>query len=291
VQPSHGGMCCRRESIIVRREDLKGLHPREIRSLAREGRWREHTQGIAEGYLQANLVVLPKDLALDFLIFCQRNPQPCPVLEVTDVGDSSLKYMADGADLRTDLPMYRVWKKGQCVAEVDNVLGYWSDQLVSFLLGCSGSFDSALLKAGVRQRHIEEGRLPPAYISNLQCEPAGIFHGPMAVTMRATLKQQVARAFQVTSRYPAAHGAPVHVGDPRQIGIKSLDDIWSDCVACRVGGTTAFTLVEPDEVPVFWACGATPQLVALQAQPEFMITHLPSHMFITDVPLEEMAIL
>lgn len=268
----------------MRREDLKGLHPREIRSYVREGRWREHTGGFAEGYVQANLVVLPRNLAFDFLVFCQRNPQPCPVLEVTDIGVPTLKYMAKDADLRTDLPMYKVWEKGQCVAEVENVLDYWSDELVAFLLGCSASLDWALLKAGVRLRHAELDMLPCAYISNIQCEPAGAFRGPMVVTMRSILKDQVARSFQVTSRYPAVHGAPVHVGDPRQIGINNLDDV-------DLGQRTPLSQLEPDEVPLFHACGATPQVVALEAKPEFMISHFPGCMFITDVLLEEIGVL
>lgn len=268
----------------MKRGELKGLHPREIRSYVREGRWTQHTGALAEGYVQANLVVLPKDLAFDFLVFCQRNPQPCPVLEVTDVGVPKLKYMAKGADLRTDLPMYKVWEKGESVADVYNVLDYWNDRLVGFLLGCSASLDWALVKAGVRLRHMEEDMLPCAYISNIQCEPAGMFSGPMVVTMRSILKDQVARTFQVTSRYPATHGAPVHVGDPRQIGINNLDDV-------DFGERTPLSQLEPDEVPVFWGCGATPQVVALEAKPEFMISHCPGCMFITDVRLEEIGIL
>ena len=268
----------------MKRDDLRALHPREIRSLIREGRWTEHTGGLADGYVQANLVVLPKDLAFDFLVFCQRNPQPCPVLEVTDVGDPSLKYLAKGADLRTDLPMYKVWQDGECVAEADNVEEYWRKDLVAFLLGCSASLDWALLRAGIRLRHAELDLLPCAYVSSIQCEEAGIFRGPMVVTMRSIQKHQVARTYQITSRYPLAHGAPVHVGDPRQIGIDDLDDV-------DFGERSALSQLEPDEVPVFWACGATPQVVALQAKPEFMISHFPGRMFIADVRLEEIGAL
>lgn len=268
----------------MRREDLRGLHPREIRSLIRKKRWSEHTAGLAEGYVQANLVVLPKDLAFDFLVFCQRNPRPCPVLEVTDIGAPTLKYMADGADLRTDLPMYKVWEKGECVAEVENVLDYWNNELVGFLLGCSASLDWALLNAGIRLRHMQQDMLPCAYVSNIQCGPAGIFRGPMVVTMRSILQHQVARTFQVTSRYPAVHGAPIHVGDPGQIGINNLDDV-------DFGERTSLSQLQPEEVPVFWACGATPQVVAIEAKPDFMISHFPGHMFITDVPLEQIGVL
>jgi len=264
------------------REHLKGRHPREIRAVIREGGFNEDTVGLAEGYVQANLVVVPQDQALDLLIFCQRNPQPCPVLEVTDTGEPSLKYMAQDADIRTDLAMYKIWEKGRCVADVENITDYWSDELVGVLLGCSWSFDWALLNAGIRLRHMEQGSAAPAYLSSIQCEPAGVFHGPVVVTMRPILKHQVARAVQTSSRYPAAHGAPVHVGDPAQIGIASLQDEY-------FGETSSLTELEPDEVPVFWACGVTPQAVAIEAHLDFMISHFPGRMFITDVPIEEIA--
>lgn len=264
------------------RDHFRRMQPREIRAAIREGRFNEDTVGLAEGYVQANLVVVHKDLALDFLVFCQRNPQPCPVLEVTDAGVPSLKYMAKGADIRTDLAMYKIWEKGRCVAEVENITDYWSDELVGFLLGCSWTFDWALLKAGVRLRHMELGSAAPTYLSNIQCKPAGVFHGPMVVTMRPILKHQVARAFQVSSRYPLAHGAPVHVGDHKQIGIRSLQDEYFD-------DTGSLTELEADEVPVFWGCGVTPQAVAVEAQLDFMISHFPGRMFISDVPVEETA--
>jgi uncharacterized protein YcsI (UPF0317 family) len=265
------------------REELKNMHPSQIRTAIRSGRFNADTVGLAEGYVQANLVVVSKDQALDFLIFCQRNPQPCPVLEVTDTGQPALNYMAKDADIRTDLAMYRIWERGRCVAEVENITEYWTDNLVGFLLGCSWSFDWALLKAGIRLRHMEQGNAAPTYLSSIECKPAGVFHGPMVVTMRPILKHQVSRAVQVSSRYPAAHGAPVHVGDPTQIGIASLQDEY-------FGETGTLTALEPDEVPVFWGCGVTPQAVAIEARLDFMISHFPGRMFITDVPIEEIAI-
>ncbi len=265
------------------RADLIGLHPGEIRAAIRDGGFNEDTVGLAEGYVQANLVVVPQDQALDFLVFCQRNPQPCPVLEVTDTGEPGLKYMAEDADIRTDLAMYKIWEKGRCVAEVENITDYWNDELVGFLLGCSWSFDWALLKAGITLRHMEQDSAAPTYLSNIQCKPAGVFQGPMVVTMRPIAKHHVARAVQVSSRYPLAHGAPVHVGDPRQIGIASLQDEY-------LGETGSLTELKPDEVPVFWACGVTPQAVAIEAKLDFMISHFPGRMFITDVPIEEIAV-
>ena len=268
----------------MKREELKNLHPREIRAAMREGRFNEDTVGLAEGYVQANLVIVPRDLALDFLVFCQRNPQPCPVLEVTETGAASLSYMAADADIRTDLAMYKIWEKGRCVAEVENVTDLWNDELVGFLLGCSWSFDWALLKAGVGLRHMQEESAAPAYLSNIQCKPAGPFHGPMVVTMRSIHKDEVARAVQVSSRYPLAHGAPVHIGDPKQIGVDTLEDEY-------FGDSSSLTKLNPDEVPVFWACGVTPQAVAIEAKLDFMISHFPGRMFITDVPIEEIAML
>lgn len=266
------------------RGELRHAHPRDIRPLIREGKWQEHTIGLAEGYVQANLVVVPEELALQFFTFCQRNPRPCPVLEVTEPGVTTLRRLAEGVDLRTDLPQYRVFEEGECVAEVDQVVDYWDDNLVAFLLGCSASFDWALVNANIRVKILEPGGSPFAYTSSIPCKPAGIFGGPMVLSMRPIRRDQVVRAVQVTSRHPAMHGPPVHIGDPAQIGISDLEkpDIGPSNPATRVGD---------DEVPVFWGCGATPQAVALEAKPRFMITHLGGHMFISDRKVEEMAVL
>ncbi|RKO65857.1 putative hydro-lyase [Desulfofundulus salinus] len=259
----------------------QNLSPAELRSAIRKGDYNRPTPGLASGYAQANLVILPKDLAFDFLLFCQRNPKPCPVLDVTEVGDPEPKFAAPGADLRTDLPRYRVYEYGQMVAEVTNITDYWRDDLVAFLLGCSFTFEEALLNAGVPVRHIEEGKNVPMFITGISCRQAGPFHGPLVVSMRPIPAHLVIRAVQVTSRYPAVHGAPVHIGQPELIGIKDLNrPDFGDAVT-----------IYPGEVPVFWACGVTPQAVAMAAKPELMITHAPGHMFITDLRDQDLAVI
>lgn len=197
-----------------------GMHPREARALIREGKWTKPTTGLALGYAQANLVVLPKEWAFEFLLFCHRNPRPCPVLDVTDVGSPHPLRVAPEADLRTDLPRYRIYRHGQLDAEVTHITDLWQDDMVAFLLGCSYTFEAALLAAGIPVRHIEEGRNVPMYITNIECVPAGRFRGPMVVSMRPIPSRQVAKAVEVTARFPKAHGAPVHIGDPAAIGIE-----------------------------------------------------------------------
>jgi uncharacterized protein YcsI (UPF0317 family) len=254
--------------------------PRDVRRQIREGQWRKPTAGLAPGYVQANLVILPHDLAFDFLLFAQRNPKPCPVLEVTDVGSPEPKITAPDADLRTDTPKYCIYRHGKLAEEVTDLTSVWRDDLVSFLLGCSFTFESALLQAGVPVRHIEEQKNVPMFISSIRCVAAGVFQGPLVVTMRPIPAELVARAVQITGRYPGVHGAPVHIGDPIQIGIRDLaHPDFGDSVTIR-----------PGEVPVYWACGVTPQAVAMQAKPSLMITHAPGHMFITDLKNEELAI-
>jgi uncharacterized protein YcsI (UPF0317 family) len=253
--------------------------PRAVRQQIREGKWRQPTAGLAPGFVQANLVILPRDLAFDFLLFAQRNPKPCPVIEVTDVGSAEPKLSAPGADLRTDVPRYCVYQDGTLASEVTDLRSVWRNDFVSFLLGCSFTFESALLQAGVPVRHIEEGRNVPMFITNIPCAPAGVFRGPLVVTMRPIPAPLVARAVQISGRYPGVHGAPVHLGDPATIGIRDLRaPDFGDAVTIR-----------PGEVPVFWACGVTPQAVAMQAKPPLMLTHAPGHMFITDLRNEELA--
>ncbi len=260
--------------------DLQLATPREARALIREGRWQGPTAGLCPGYAQANLVVLPKALAYDFLLFCQRNPKPCPLLEVTDPGVYEPKRVAPGADLRTDLPKYRVYREGQLEAEPTDVQAWWREDLVAFLLGCSFTFEAALLRAGIPVRHLEEGKNVPMYITNQSCAPAGIFQGPLVVSMRPIPVSLVARVVQITARYPSAHGAPVHVGAPEALGIKDLSQPdFGDPVTLREG-----------EVPVFWACGVTPQAVALQTKPPLMITHAPGYMFVTDLKEDSLSI-
>lgn len=255
--------------------------PEELRSLIRSGEWKGVTAGLAPGYVQANLAILPRDLAFDFLLFCQRNPKPCPLLEVLEAGRFEPERMAPGADLRTDVPRYRIFRDGEMVGEEKDIQSLWRDDLVSFLLGCSFSFETALLKAGVPLRHLDEGKNVSMYVTSIETTPAGTFSGPMVVSMRPIHHSQVVRAVQVTSRFPSVHGAPVHIGDPAAIGIKDITrPDYGEPIEIRQG-----------EVPVFWACGVTPQAVALKSKPPFIITHSPGYMFITDWRDEDLAVL
>src|SRR2546425_11018833 len=256
-------------------------HPREIRQDIRKGKLTGITAGLGQNYVQANLAVLPRDLAYDFLLFCQRNPKPCPLIEVTEVGSPEPVGAAPGADLRTDVPRYRIYKDGLLADEVTDVTPYWRDDLVAFLLGCSFTFEWALLDAGIRLWQVEQGKNVAMWRTSMQCRPAGAFHGPMVVSMRPIPAAQLARAVTASARFPGAHGAPVHIGDPAAIGIKDVTKPeWGDPQEFR-----------PGDVPVFWACGVTPQAVALASRPPFMITHSPGHMFITDVPNSMLAVL
>ena len=244
----------------------------EARHRIRTNQWRGVTSGVAPSHVQANLAILPKDLAFDFLLFCQRNPKPCPLLEVIEAGSVEPSLTAPGADIRTDAAGYRVYRNGELTAEVDTLDGYWQDDLVSFLLGCSFSFEQAMVDAGIPLRHQDEGKNVAMYITNIDTAPAGAFSGPMVVSMRPVKREKVVRAVQVTSRFPATHGAPVHIGSPRDIGIRDLDQPdFGEMVE-----------IKADEEPVFWACGVTPQAVALSCKPPLMITHAPGRMFITD---------
>ena len=251
---------------------LLPTQPADIRGVIRGGGYSGVTAGLANGYVQANLAVLPRDLAFDFLLFCQRNPRPCPLLEVIDAGAIEPAIMAPGADIRTDIPAYRIYENGEMVGEYTSVANVWRDDLVSFLLGCSFSFEAAMSDAGIPLRHQEAGSNVPMYITNIATRPAGAFSGPMVVSMRPIPQAQIVRAVQVTSRFPDTHGAPIHIGDPAAIGIRDLAaPEFGDAVEIRDG-----------ETPVFWACGVTPQAVALNCKPPLMITHAPGKMFITD---------
>jgi uncharacterized protein YcsI (UPF0317 family) len=236
---------------------------------------------LAPGFAQANLVILKKDLAHDFLLFCQRNPKPCPVLEVTDPGRAEARLTAPGSDLRTDLPRYRVFRHGKLVDEPVDIKAYWQDDFVSFLLGCSFSFESALMSGGLEVRHITEDCNVPMYVTNIECQPAGVFSGPVVVSMRPYKPADAIKAVQITSRFPAVHGAPIHLGDPVSIGIKDINNPeFGDAVP-----------IKPGEIPVFWACGVTPQAAIMRVKPELVITHSPGHMFITDIKDSELAVL
>lgn len=260
--------------------DLVNMHPSKIRELFREDKLVKPTAGMSKGYTQANMAILPRDLAYDFLLFTQRNPKPCPVLDVTEVGSPVPSLVAPGADLRYDIPKYRVYKYGEMVDEVLNLEKYWTNDLVAFLLGCSFTFESPLLDAKIPVRHIEENCNVPMFITNIQCQPAGVFHGPTVVSMRPMTERDAIRAVQITSRFPAVHGAPIHIGDPSVIGIKDISrPDFGDSVS-----------IKPGEIPVFWACGVTPQAVAMAVKPAIMITHAPGYMFITDIKDDSLSV-
>ena len=248
----------------------------DVRAEIRAGRWTEPTAGIGFGYVQANLLVLPAEHALAFATFCRRNPRACPLLDVTDPGDPRPPLAAPGADLRTDLPRYRVYRRGELVDEPTSIEGLWRDDHVAFLLGCSFSFERALVDAGVRLRHVEENRNVAMYRTSLPCRPAGPFRGSVVVSMRPVRREQVPLVNEICSGFLLAHGAPIAAGDPAALGIADL---------ARPDFGDAVKLA-PGEVPVFWACGVTSQAAALSADLELVIAHAPGHMFVTDWPHE-----
>jgi uncharacterized protein YcsI (UPF0317 family) len=254
---------------------------RDARATVRRGEFRGPTSGLAPGNVQGNLAILPAALAGDFLRFCQLNPKPCPVLGVSAPGDWRIPQLADDLDIRTDLPRYRVFRDGVCIDEPCDVRAHWRDDLVSFVIGCSFSFEEALIQEGIELRHISQRTTVPMYRTTLATAPAGPFHGPMVVSMRPLKPADAIRAIQITTRFPAVHGAPVHIGKPELIGIADLDKPdYGDPADIR-----------DDEIPVFWACGVTPQSVVAMAKPEFCITHYPGCMLVTDRRNTEFAIL
>ncbi|KPI00572.1 UPF0317 protein [Actinobacteria bacterium OK006] len=249
--------------------------PKEARARFRSG-VSGPTAGVATGHTQANLISVPADWAYDMLLFCTRNPKSCPVLDVTDAG-SWTTPLAQDADLRTDLPRYRVWEHGELVDEPTDVVDRWRDDLVSFLIGCSFTFEWALTEAGVPMRHIEQGRNVSMYVTERECRPAGRLHGPMVVSMRPVPPEHVAAAIRESSLLPAVHGSPVHCGEPSGLGIEDLSrPDFGDAVDA-----------EPDDIPVFWACGVTPQAAVMASRPPFAITHAPGQMFLSDARDEQ----
>ncbi len=250
----------------------KNISGRVLRDHARSGTFAGVTSGLALGHVQANLVVLPKAQAFDFLLFCQRNPKPCPLLDVTEAGDPEPKRCAPGADVCTDLPRYRVYRHGELIDEPTDIVKLWQPDWVAFLIGCSFTFENALQQAGVPVRHIDAGCNVPMYRTNIACQPAGMFHGPMVVSMRPMTPAQAIRATQICTRFARAHGTPIHLGDPTAIGIRDIaQPDFGDPVVIGAG-----------EIPVFWACGVTPQAVVMKAKPALCVTHKPGHMFVTD---------
>lgn len=255
--------------------------PAEIRAAIRSGQWRNPTAGLAPGFVQTNFAILPKDEAADFHRYCQRNPKPCPLIAVSEVGDPRIAALGADLDIRTDVPRYRVFRNGEEVARPNNVTEYWQDDLVAFVIGCSFTFEHSLLESGIPIRHIEQKRNVPMFRTNIQTTPAGKFRGPMVVTMRPLKAADAIRAVQITSRFPGVHGAPVHIGDPKLIGIQDLSKPdHGDAVD-----------VLPDEIPVFWACGVTPQETLLNAKPSLCITHAPGYMLITDLRNSDFAVI
>ncbi len=246
---------------------------REARLAIRSGQWRGHTSGLAPAHVQGNLMILPEALAGDFQRFCQQNPKPCPVLGVSRPGARDLPALGADLDLATDVPGYWVYEHGEKVAEVQDLKALWRDDLVTFVLGCSFSFEAALLEAGIPLRHVAQGRNVAMYKTSIPTQPAGPFHGPLVVSMRPMKAADAIKAVQVTAKVPAVHGAPVHLGDPSLIGI-------ADITKPDFGDSVA---IEPDEIPVFWACGVTPQAVAMAARLPVCITHAPGLMLITDL--------
>jgi len=256
-----------------RAADIVYAEPAALRQAVRAGRHRGQTAGQAPGFVQGNLAILPRDLAGDFLRFCQANPKPCPVIGMGEPGDPTLPRLGADIDIRTDVPGYCVFRDGTLAAETDNLLDHWRGDLVAFVLGCSFSFEGALVEAGLRLRHLDEGKNVAMYRTGIANVPAGPFGGTLVVSMRPFAPADAIRAIQTTSRFPNVHGAPVHFGDPAAIGIADIArPDWGDAVAIR-----------PGEVPVFWACGVTPQEAIRAARPALAITHKPGSMLVTDL--------
>jgi uncharacterized protein YcsI (UPF0317 family) len=252
-----------------------------VRLAARAKRLAGHTSSLAPGFVQGNLAILPAALAGDFLRFCQRNPKPCPLLGIGEPGSPFVPELGVDIDLRTDLPRYRVWKHGELVEEPTDIAAHWRDDLVAFVIGCSFTFEHALIEAGIPLRHVEQGRNVAMWRTSIACAPAGPFAGPMVVSMRPFRAADAIRAIQITSRFPGVHGAPVHLGNPALIGIADLSaPDYGDPVEVR-----------PDELPLFWACGVTPQAVIAAAKPDFAITHAPGCMLVTDLRNSALAVL
>jgi uncharacterized protein YcsI (UPF0317 family) len=246
--------------------------PRAVRRAARSGAFAGNTAGFAPGYVQGNVCILPREYAGDFELFCRRNPKPCPLLAASEPGDPRLPSLGADLDIRTDVPRYRVFRDGELITEAADVRDLWTGDMVAFVIGCSFSFEEALAEAGVPLRYVDEGKNVAMYLTRIETEAAGPFRGPMAVSMRPLTAANAILAIQITSRFPKAHGAPVHLGKPELIGIEDLDRPYA---GDRIE-------MKEDELPVFWACGITPQAAVLRAKPPICITHAPGHMLVTD---------
>jgi len=249
---------------------IKNLH--EIRKKIRSGQYQKQTAGFAPKYVQGNICILPNKYKTDFLEFCKKNPKPCPLIGFNQNGNTRLSKLGD-IDIRTDVPSYRVWENGKIIDEPSNIKIYWRDDLSTFVLGCSMSFEQPLIDAGIEIQHIKNNTTVPMYKTNIECEPAGIFKGNMVVSMRPLTIPNTIKAIEISSKYPNVHGAPVHFSNPKDIGIK-------DIMSPDYGDSPQ--LINIDEIPVFWACGVTPQLIIEDLELDFCITHKPGCMLITD---------
>jgi len=260
------------------REELRAMPPEQFRAIVRRGEWTDVTADASQNYGQANMIALPKEYAFEFMLFCHHNPRPCYIIDVTEPGDPHPRLVAPEADLRTDLPQYRIWKDGELIEEPHDATDYWRDDLVTFLIGCSWGFVWALEAAKATFRSLGD------YTTNIKLNPVGRLHGNMVCSCRAfPTAEKAVRAIQITTRHTAFHGPPVHIGDPTLIGID------------HIGKPDAFIPPwsteppEPHETVMFWGCGITPQNVVMQSKIPYAVTHHPGHMFVIDKLVEEMA--
>ncbi|MFB5662251.1 putative hydro-lyase [Alteribacillus sp. HJP-4] len=250
--------------------------PRELRQLIRTGVFRQPTSGYCADYVQANVVILPKAYAFDFFLFAHRNPKSCPIVDVLEAGEFE-SSLAPGSDIRSDVPLYRIYEKGELINEQDDIESTWRDDFVTFLIGCSFTFESMLQSANIPLRHVDEKKNVAMYVTNRPSEKAGVFEGPLVVSMRPLPRHLTSNASDITAKYPNMHGSPVHIGDPAELGIRDINaPDYGDAID-----------IKPDEDPVFWACGVTPQMATVTSGIPLMITHSPGHMFVTDITNDE----
>ncbi len=255
------------------------MQPKALRQLIRKGQHQRDTSGVAAGFVQANIMILPKVYAKDFQQFCHYNPKACPLIGMSShAGEYMLPTLGENIDIRTDVPKYRVFEQGKLIKEVTDIKSLWRDDLMTFILGCSFSFEEALITQGLEVRNISENKNVPMYRTNIMCKSAGRFSGNMVVSMRPMKAGDAIRAIQISSGFPSVHGAPVHFGDPALIGISNVNQPnFGDAVT-----------IKADEIPLFWACGVTPQVALEYAKPSFCITHSPGCMLVTDIANQQL---